>query len=285
MLGQVPIGTTEDQIAGFWEAHPCGDQLVAGSLDDYAEFFSTYDSFRYRTEAHIIRCLDALDLAGKKTLEIGLGQGADSEQLIRRGAVWSGLDLTRESVSRVRLRMQSRDLLYEAIKQGSVLDIPYASGSFDLVYSHGVLHHVPDIMQAQNEIRRVLKPEGTLVVMLYAKYSLNYLISICLLRRLGILIVVSKKNASGIYAKHRAKARQQGLIRYLRINNFIHYNTDGPDNPYSKVYTTAEVRQDFPAFKIIRAHKEFMHAPPIPIHGWPGSSLLGWHLWVHMVPR
>jgi hypothetical protein len=121
--------------------------------------------------------------------------------------------------------------------------------------------------------------------MLYAKYSLNYLISICLLRRLGILMLVSKKNASGIYAEHRAKARQQGLTHYLRTNNFIHYNTDGPDNPYSKVYTTAEVRRDFPAFKVIRAHKEFMHAPPIPIHGWPGSSLLGWHLWVHMVPR
>jgi SAM-dependent methyltransferase len=283
---RVPTEVTEGQIAGFWEEHPCGNQLIAAMPDDYAEFFSSYDAFRYRTEAHILRCLDGLDFAGKETLEIGLGQGADSEQLIRRGAIWSGLELSEESVSRVHLRMQSRDLLYEAVKQGSVLDIPYATGSFDIVYSHGVLHHVPDIAQAQREIRRVLRPDGTLVVMLYAKYSLNYLVSICLLRRLGLLLLLlAKRNAGGIYGKHRVNAREQGLIRYLRIKNFIHHNTDGPDNPYSKVYTVAEVRRNFPAFRIIRAHKEFMHAPPIPVHGWPGSSLLGWHLWVHMVRR
>ena len=285
MMSQARVAAIEDQIADFWEEHPCGDQFVAGSPDDYDAFFSRYDAYRYRTEAHILRWLDALAPAGKSTLEIGLGQGADSEQLIRRGAIWSGLDLTAESVSRVRLRMRLRDLPYEAIEQGSVLDIPYPSGHFDLVYAHGVLHHVPEITQAQRELRRVLKRDGMLVTMLYAKYSLNYLLSICLIRRLGLMVLFVRGKASRIYAEHLAKARQQGLIEYLRMRNFIHRNTDGPDNPYSKVYTTAEVRRDFPDFRIVRVHKEFMHAPPLPVHGWPGSGLFGWHLWVHMVPR
>jgi SAM-dependent methyltransferase len=284
-MGRASSGTNEAQIAGFWETHPCGDQLVAENLDDYSKFFSAYDAFRYRTEGHILRCLDDLPLADRRTLEIGLGQGADSEQLIRRGAIWSGLDLTEESVSRVRLRMRMRDLPHEAIKQGSVLGIPYASRSFDLVYSHGVLHHVPDVTQAQQEIHRVLKPNGTLVVMLYAKYSLNYLLSIYLIRRFGILALAARGKASGIYLEHLAKAREVGLTHYLRMRNFIHHNTDGPYNPYSKVYTAAGVRRDFPAFEVVRLHKEFMHAPPLPVHGWPGSSLLGWHLWAHMVPR
>ena len=285
MITQERVAAIEDQIADFWEEHPCGDQFAAGSRDDYDAFFSRYDAYRYRTEAHILRWLDALAPAGKRTLEIGLGQGADSEQLIRRGAIWSGLDLTEEAVSRVRLRMRLRDLPYEAIEQGSVLDIPCPSGRFDLVYAHGVLHHVPEITRAQRELHRVLNPNGMLVIMLYARYSLNYLLSICLIRRLGLMVLFAGGQASGIYAVHLAKARQQGLIEYLRMKNFIHHNTDGPDNPYSKVYTTAEVRRDFPDFRIVRVHKEFMHAPPLPVHGWPGSGLFGWHLWVHMVPR
>ena len=95
-LGSEP---SEDQIAAFWQAHPCGDQFVSGERDDYEQFFAQYDRFRYREEAHIPACLDAMDVAGKRTLEIGIGQGAESEQLIRRGARWSGLDLTHESAS------------------------------------------------------------------------------------------------------------------------------------------------------------------------------------------
>ena len=31
-------------------------------------------------------------------------------------------------------------------------------------------------------------------------------------------------------------------------------------------------------------HKEFMHAPPLPVHRLPGGHLMGWHLWVEMEP-
>jgi SAM-dependent methyltransferase len=227
-----------------------------------------------------------MDVAGKRTLEIGIGQGAESEQLIRRGARWSGLDLTQESASRVGLRLMLRRLPYESIKVGSALRIPYDTASFDVVFSHGVLHHVPDIRVAQSEIHRVLKRDGRLVVMLYAKYSLNYLLSICLLRRLGLMgFYFLRPSAGGIYGAHLARAREHGLMRYMRMSNFIHRNTDGPDNPYSKVYSGAELRRDFPDFRIMRAHKEYLHAPPLNVHGLPGASLLGWHLWVHMAPR
>ena len=33
-----------------------------------------------------------------------------------------------------------------------MLDLPFADDSFDMVFSHGVLHHVPAIKQAQSEI-------------------------------------------------------------------------------------------------------------------------------------
>jgi hypothetical protein len=121
--------------------------------------------------------------------------------------------------------------------------------------------------------------------MVYAKRSLNY-VSIAVLRRLGLLgLYVAGARARGKYATHLEQARARGLLRYLRMEEFIHRNTDGPLNPYSKVYTRAQIVEDFPDFQLTEVHKEFMHAPPLPVHGLPGARLLGWHLWAHLVKR
>lgn len=278
------------EIQTFWNQHPCGDSLIGGFAgsyrSDYESFFKQYDNFRYRTERHILRCLDNIDFRNKRVLEIGLGQGADSEQMIRRGAVWSGLDLTDESVRRVGTRLSLRQLPYEFLEQGSALDIPFADSSFDIIFSHGVLHHIPDICRAQREIARVLKPDGELIIMVYAKRSLNYILAISILRRLGlILLYASRCKLEGIYGQHLDNARTMGLWRYLQMANFIHKNTDGPLNPYSKVYSLSELKRDFSKFRVNRAYKRFMHAPPLPVSGLPFSRALGWHLWVHLKPR
>ncbi len=276
----------EAEIKDFWNRNPCGDAQVELNRQDFESFFKKYDAFRYKEEAYILQCLDQISFTDKRVLEIGLGQGADAEQLIRRGARWSGLDLTPESVARVKKRFALRKLTYEAVKQGSVLEIPFEDASFDIVFSFGVLHHVPEIKKAQREILRVLKPDGELIVMLYAKRSLNYLFSISVLRRLGLLgLYASGCRPSGVYGQHVANAHGQGLWRYLQMNNFIHRNTDGPLNPYSKVYDIAEVQRDFPDFRIVRSYKRFMHAPPLPVGWLPLAKALGWHLWVHLRPR
>jgi len=279
----------EAQVQAFWGAHPCGEQFVSGADDiGYERFFTEYDRFRYTREAHILRCLDEVAFRGRKVLEIGLGLGADAEQIIRRGGRWSGIDLTAESVDRVTTRLELRKLPYEEIRQGSVLELPFPDNSFDVVFSHGVLHHVPDIHMAQSEMARVLRPSGEAVIMLYARYSLNYMVSVALVRRLGLMAMYGLDRAGvhvgGIYGRHVANAQQVGLAHYLRMSSFVHRNTDGPDNPYSKVYGLADVRRDFPLFEITRAHKEFMHAPPLPVGRLGLEHVAGWHLWVHMRP-
>jgi SAM-dependent methyltransferase len=280
----------ESEIKDFWQRHPCGAELV-GDLNnetrqEYDDFFHRYDEFRYTKEPHILKNLDSIDFEGKCVLEIGLGQGADAEQIVKRGGVYSGVDLTDESVKRVRMRFELRGLPFERLEQANALQLPFDDNSFDIVYSHGVLHHIPEIRQAQAEIVRVLKPEGRLIAMLYAKWSLNYLLSISLARRAGLaaMYAVGVKG-TGIYADHLANARKAGLGRYLRMENFINVSTDGPYNPYSKVYGRDEISADFPDLDVIEMHKEFMHAPPLPVSRLPLSSTLGWHLWVEMRPK
>jgi SAM-dependent methyltransferase len=286
----------EREVRQFWQDNACGDEQVGGLHSrfggDYEKFFTEYDRFRYSNERHLLDCLTELHVVGKQVLEIGLGEGSDSEQLIRRGAEWSGVDLTAESIARVKTRLALRDLPYRDLRQGSALELPFSDDSFDMVFSHGVLHHVPDIRQAQKEIHRVLRPDGELVIMMYARWSVNYLVSIGLLRRAALLLtyplasrgVGKPGTASTMLAGHLDNARTTGLLRYLRMAEFVHHNTDGPGNPYSAVYDRRRVAEDFPSFRIKRVYKRFMHAPPLPVHRLPGQTLAGWHLWAHLVP-
>lgn len=286
----------EKAVQAFWQDNACGDAQVGGLRErfngDFDSFFTDYDRFRYSTERHIPGCLDSLNLAGKRVLEIGLGEGSESERMIRQGALWSGVDLTAESVARVRARLELRNLPFDQLRQGSVLDLPFGDDVFDLVFSHGVLHHVPNIQRAQREIRRVLQPDGELVIMLYARWSLNYLVSIGVLRRLALLGAYPWAKAGllkvnpqrGMLGAHLENARATGLLRYLRLREFVHRSTDGPANPYATVYDQRRVERDFPAFRVTRIYKRFMHAPPLPVHRLPGETVLGWHLWVHLEP-
>jgi hypothetical protein len=125
-----------------------------------------------------------------------------------------------------------------------------------------------------------------LVAMLYAKWSLNYLFSIGVVRRVGLLAVkASGSKPSGIVGQHIENANKVGLANYLKLSNFIHVNTDGPLNPYSKVYGLAEVEKDFTEFSIVKSYKRFMHAPPLKVGWLPLDRHLGWHFWVHLRPR
>jgi len=279
-----------NDIHDFWQTHPCGAELVGDltgtSRQQYVDFFNRYDSYRYTKEAHILKNLDRIDWRGKRVLEIGLGQGADAEQIIKRGGTYSGVDLTEESVSRTQMRLLLKGLSFETIEHADALSLPFEDQTFDIVFSHGVLHHIPEVARAQTEIARVLKPSGRLIAMLYAKRSLNYLLSIAVVRRAGLAALYrTGLKPGGIYGNHLDNARKMGLRRYLSMDNFIHVSTDGPFNPFSKVYGRREIEEDFCAFEVVEMRREFMHAPPLPVGWLPLASVLGWHLWVTLRPR
>ena len=58
-----------------------------------------------------------------------------------------------------------KDLVNDvSIKQGFAEDLPYANDSFDVVYSSHVLEHVNDESKALEEMKRVLKKDGVLII-------------------------------------------------------------------------------------------------------------------------
>jgi len=111
--------------------------------------------------------------AGHDVLEIGGGMGTDLAQFARHGATVTDVDLAaghlRLADENFRLRGLSGRFIHHDAES-----LPFADGSFDVVYSNGVLHHTPNTTAVVAEIRRVLRPGGRAIVMLYAEDSLHY---------------------------------------------------------------------------------------------------------------
>src|SRR5690606_19372236 len=103
-------------------------------------------------------------------LEVGCGIGIDSIQFARAGNDLTLLDLTIESVSIARSRLESEGFTASYVS-GDSENLPFADNQFDVVYSYGVIHHSPDTARSVSEIFRVLKPGGQAVVMLYNYFS------------------------------------------------------------------------------------------------------------------
>ena len=71
-----------------------------------------------------------------------------------------GIDPVREMLD-LALRRLPADV---DLSEGSVEHLPYADDAFDLVASCNVFHYLADPLRALSEMRKVLKPGGTLVV-------------------------------------------------------------------------------------------------------------------------
>ena len=108
---------------------------------------------------------------GKRTLEIGVGLGADHQKLAEHGAILSGIDLTPRAINHTKRRFELMGLNSQ-LQIADAENLPFEDNSFDAVYSWGVLHHSPDTQKAVNEVYRILKPGGLAKIMIYNKHSL-----------------------------------------------------------------------------------------------------------------
>ncbi len=110
--------------------------------------------------------LSARDFQGKLVLDAGCGMGRYSLVVRAWGAEVVALDLS-ESLDRLMQAARSDPHLH--VVQGDLLRPPFKKDSFDMVYSHGVLHHTPDTRQAFRALAPLVKPGGLLSVWLYGK--------------------------------------------------------------------------------------------------------------------
>lgn len=124
-------------------------------------------------ETSLSRLLGTKDLAGRSFLDIGCGSGLFSLAARRLGARVRSFDIDPQSVACTQaMRNQHRPNDPDwKVEQGSILDPTFVGGlgSFDIVYSWGVLHHTGDMSSALTRAAGLVGALGTIAVAIYRK--------------------------------------------------------------------------------------------------------------------
>lgn len=285
----------KDRVRAFWQDHPCGTKF-ADAEPGSRQFYEMIEKHRYQKEWHIPSAAGFGHAKDLRVLEVGCGLGTDGAQFAKAGANYTGTDLTDAAVDLARRRFE----LFELPGTFRIADaehLDFADNSFDLVYSHGVVHHTPDTAGAVREIHRVLRPGGRAVIMIYHRDSYNYRVNISLLRRAGVHLL---RFEAGVKLVHLLTGEAEVALReharlllaepaYLGSDEFLSQNTDGAGNPLARVYSRSEALGLFQDFAKVELRTYFLNKRWLPLLGQilPRSlesrvaSRWGWHLWVY----
>jgi SAM-dependent methyltransferase len=203
----VDLSPQERQAANdaWWSQHPMtympdGTELVPGTKPWFEDIDRRFLDTAYYAEENGVpfgRYLTPEIASGRKVLEIGCGMGTHAGMLIAAGADYSGVDLTDRAVEMTRRRLEIFDLHGE-VRQADAEQLPFEDSSFDSVWSWGVIHHSSSFVRCFEEIERVLKPGGRLMLMVYHHPSLFYFLY-CVLARGVIRGELLHSSAEDIY--------------------------------------------------------------------------------------
>ena len=243
----------QQDVQAFWNEKPCDSDVSLKAHDDRT-YYEEIESDRYKYQGHINHIMGWLSWENRKVLEIGTGVGTDARNIISRGGEYQGINVDQGSVDATAKALKVYRLAGNVI-QCSATDLVFPDNSFDIVYSFGVLHHIPDVERAVSEINRVLKPGGKLLVMLYNRSSINYKLEILVIRKLFVrlLRIPGLIRVFGLMGLPEIKLRRHAELfasRKMSAEEWLSRNTDGPDNPYSLVYSRQEIEKVLNKFVI-----------------------------------
>jgi SAM-dependent methyltransferase len=149
-------------------------------VDSHFEFGKNWASYAAlieepqieRAEVGLTKLIPAQEFRGRAFLDIGCGSGLHALAATRLGASdVVAVDIDPDSVATTKAVLSSRvaGTPWRA-EQVSVFDLdPARFGTFDIVYSWGVLHHTGNMWEAIDKAAAMVAPDGLLVIALYRK--------------------------------------------------------------------------------------------------------------------
>ena len=164
----------KDSVQDQWNQDACGSHYVEEAEENTLEWYLEAEKYRYGTYGPWMhKVMEFNKHKGKKVLEIGAGLGTDLSQFALGGAICTDLDLSAGHLAHAKRSFELRGSTGEFI-HGDGENLPFDDDTFDVVYSNGVIHHTPNTTHAVKDIRRVLKPGGKAIIMVYAENSWHY---------------------------------------------------------------------------------------------------------------
>ena len=248
-----------EDVRNFWQANPLCTQINpfdAGS----EEFFEYYNKQREDIESidYSYALHEYRDFKNKKVLDVGCGNGYVLSKYASEGAEVFGVDVTEAAIELTQKRFKHLNLNGD-FREADAQSLPFPENTFDCVCSMGVLHHVPNTQKAVDEIFRVLKPGGRLIVMFYHKNS----------------------------AKYQFNYRVRSIITGKPVQKLAD-EFDGIGNPKGAVYSKSELAALLKNFDNIKMHLDYLSPGDLipfggrflPIKTFKSIAfLLGWNLY------
>ncbi len=105
------------------------------------------------------------ELCGKRVLDAGCGMGRFAEVVAAAGTELHAVDLS-AAVEAAHDNLADRGNV--SFYQADILNLPFAEGTFDYIYSIGVLHHTPCTRRAFLSLAPLLKPGGKIAIWVYS---------------------------------------------------------------------------------------------------------------------
>lgn len=99
-------------------------------------------------------------------LEIGVGQGTHAQLIAEHANSFTGIDLTTAASQATGRRLKLFGIPGRVVQMDAEA-MEFANGSFDFIWSWGVIHHSANTRRILEETHRVLRPGGRATVMVY----------------------------------------------------------------------------------------------------------------------
>ena len=133
--------------------------------DQYVDRIDRYKKYGYDIESSRDFLLSKAEPLSGNILEIGTGKGYLTVALAKKGCYFTSIDISKEE----------QVFTYEMLNHFGLADrakltisdakkIPYNNGSCDIVISCNTLHHMNDLSLVIDEIMRILKPRGKIIL-------------------------------------------------------------------------------------------------------------------------
>ena len=231
-------GVPIERVRDYWDTRPCNVRHSPKPVGT-EEYFNEVELRKYRVEPHIPEFAEFSRWKGKRVLEIGCGIGTDTINFARHGAEVTAVDLSEKSLEIARQRarvfgLEERIRFYRADAEQLAHFVPVEP--YDLVYSFGVIHHTPCPDRVLEQLRKYVKPGGTVKIMVYHRWSWKVLWIVLAHGRgkfwkLNELVATYSEAQTGCpvtYTYSRRQARRwlarHGLnVRSLRVDHIFPY--------------------------------------------------------------
>jgi SAM-dependent methyltransferase len=163
------MGSPNAPVRAYWNEH-IHDLAITTHPVGSPGFFQDLDEYHFDKLHHLVRLVPFDRLSGKTVLEVGCGTGVDLVRFAIGGAKVTGVDIAEHAIELACQNFAQRRLPAQLLTADGE-HLPFADGTFDFVFAHGVVQYTGDGRRLVEEVHRVLKPGGEAVFQVYNRIS------------------------------------------------------------------------------------------------------------------